>query len=277
MLDLPWLPELRESSPLSHASGSSRVLSCGARIGICNGPTAMSMDFPRVVPLAAALALAACDDASSLPEGDNTDSADTFAAATCSRSMTTTLGDSSEELTSFVVKTRHITTKNVGKLSDKIRNQLIGAFVQLELAAPGDVVAELVESADDGTVDLLDVTLTSEDPELRADWISFHSGDRELGVVFANNTTEVMARINDGAVEGCTRSKECGGPSALRCADDEYCDFASACGEGGEPGECKKRPAMCLDGFDPVCACDGKTHSNECEANAAGTDVPDEC
>lgn len=61
----------------------------------------------------------------------------------------------------------------------------------------------------------------------------------------------------------------------MDCAANEYCDFPemSACGDAGVTGICALRPEGCGHVFKPVCGCDGKNHSNACQAAASGTDV----
>ena len=67
----------------------------------------------------------------------------------------------------------------------------------------------------------------------------------------------------------------CGGIAGLQCAIDEWCDYpdTSMCGAGDIQGICRPRPDACLAVFDPVCGCDGNTHSNSCVANSNGVDV----
>lgn len=71
-------------------------------------------------------------------------------------------------------------------------------------------------------------------------------------------------------------------PDAVDCCDDnddclatEYCAAEICAG----PGTCLPRPPVCVLILDPVCGCDGATHSNECVAQANGVrvDFPGEC
>lgn len=66
----------------------------------------------------------------------------------------------------------------------------------------------------------------------------------------------------------------CGGPYGNSCGPTEYCEFGpyNICGANG-PGTCEPRPVSCPYGGSTVCGCDGSSYPNECEANAAGTDV----
>jgi hypothetical protein len=58
------------------------------------------------------------------------------------------------------------------------------------------------------------------------------------------------------------------------CGTDEYRDYeANSCGDKEDDGgACVARPEACADVGDPVCACDGKTYGNACEAQRAGQD-----
>lgn len=73
---------------------------------------------------------------------------------------------------------------------------------------------------------------------------------------------------------GGSTGRLCGGLLGASCATGEYCDYgANRCGNGDEQGQCKARPGACPDLYAPVCACNGMTYGNECDANAAGFDV----
>ena len=89
-----------------------------------------------------------------------------------------------------------------------------------------------------------------------------------LGSTNAFAVTIVEAQQSD-------RGAVCGGFPGNRCGEADYCDYpeAGVCGIGDQTGICKPRPEICTQDFNPVCGCDGETHSTACHAAAAGTDV----
>lgn len=66
----------------------------------------------------------------------------------------------------------------------------------------------------------------------------------------------------------------CGGITGITCSASQFCAFPDQiCGADDSTGTCVPRPTACDKNIDPVCACDGQVYNNECEAQAAGTDV----
>lgn len=73
-----------------------------------------------------------------------------------------------------------------------------------------------------------------------------------------------------GASEGMT----CGGAHGDTCGQELFCDYQpSFCGSDGATGVCGLELGECSGLHKPVCACDGNTYANPCEANVAGFDI----
>ena len=74
--------------------------------------------------------------------------------------------------------------------------------------------------------------------------------------------------------------EQCGGFAIQQCAPGLFCDYPDeSCATADGSGVCRVAPDVCSRRYDPVCSCEGELFSNECEANAAGSDVgnPESC
>jgi hypothetical protein len=67
----------------------------------------------------------------------------------------------------------------------------------------------------------------------------------------------------------------CGGTGNLTCPTGSFCLFAAGgCGAASAEGVCTPTPSTCANAPpSPVCGCDGKTHTNQCEAELMGVSI----
>jgi len=76
----------------------------------------------------------------------------------------------------------------------------------------------------------------------------------------------------DGACTDGGGPRICGTIAGLTCGDGQYCDWGGDCGPD-RGGICRAAPRGCPALVDPVCGCDGVTHTNPCEAVLSGIGI----
>ena len=69
--------------------------------------------------------------------------------------------------------------------------------------------------------------------------------------------------------EGAGVGSACGGPRGVRCDPDLFCETEpSSCGPGNST--CSRKPQTCTADYNPVCGCNNRTYSNDCERQRSG-------
>jgi hypothetical protein len=76
--------------------------------------------------------------------------------------------------------------------------------------------------------------------------------------------------VPDGSVVA-----RCGTRGGVQCGGGQFCNFEPdpACGATDKGGICEARPQVCTTIYKPVCGCDNRSYSSDCQAHGSGVSV----
>ena len=118
---------------------------------------------------------------------------------TCHWDTPSPVGDDSEALEELADNERTITMDDMDSLSELESRQIFEAALHLEFLVGDEDFDVVFEVADEGEYFLSDVVVDG----ASFDWVTLYAGDTEVGVIFAADTTRIVAEVGDGDIMGC--------------------------------------------------------------------------